>query len=140
MRASGAAPIAGGAAALIHKVNPALGPQGILDVLAMTAQPGRADDPEKARLGAGRINLPRAVAFARALRERHVPVRDADVSELVKVSSAPRYEEMAREAETCAEYQRGVESIYLSRQEGARRFLRRARHGTQRSPLLAPSG
>lgn len=79
-----AVPMVAGAAALVRSVYPTLGPSEIESILRLSADPVFADGEAKGKMGAGRLNVQKALAIAPSFIKQ-------EISSL-KEMSRPRYQ------------------------------------------------
>ena len=113
---SGASPIAAGVAATVHKVHPDLSVLALKRLLIMTADPPRTDDPNGDRLGHGTVNLQKAVAVARHLRNSgaNVDTLSADTVKDILHEHMTRltYAQAATKLSRPADYAAAVRELY----------------------------
>jgi hypothetical protein len=113
---SAAAPVAAGVGAHVRKVAPDLSPDEVMQILRLTAEPPRADDPRAERNGAGRLDLPRAIALARKVRDGAVTLADVDDAVIASLAVAgPAYADVrALAGDDCGAYADGVRDLYTA--------------------------
>ena len=112
---SAASPVAAGIGAHLRKAAPELDADTIIEILRKTADVPRADDPRRARVGAGRLNLVRALAATRAVRDGGVTAGAIDDAFLASLAvETVRYADVRALATDCEAYADGVRELYTA--------------------------
>ena len=114
---SGASPATAGAAIFVAKANPKLSASEIISVLRVTATEPRKDGSHQERLGSGLVNIPRAVALARALKDRSIKdINGLDVGSIDKMIplNNPKFhtfDNLRKKSDSCEDYLQNIRVV-----------------------------